>query len=437
MSTHRFVADYVIPGEGKGMVIPNGAIDIDSATGRIIAVGAVGELDETTGEVHRLSGALMPGLVNAHAHGPMTLVRSAGDGMPLMQWLTEGVWPREGRLTPDDVVVGMQLASCEMLLSGVTTSVEMYMFEDQVAHAVETTGGRAQVMAGVLGAVSPTPEAFTARLDAVSAFCTKYSSPEARVTGGFGPHSVYDLGPERLTELAEAAASVDAMIHVHLEETQGERQQVIDAHGRSATQVLADAGVLSQPTVAAHGVWLDVIDLGLLAQANASVVHCPMSNLKLGSGIADVASWAQAGVGQAIGTDGVASNDNLNMWEDLRFAALLARGTAHDPGAVTAAGALALATKDGAAAIGLPDVGELRPGAWADFIRIDLDQPSFAPGVEQDRFANIVWAGSPQAVTDVWVAGSHVVADRTLTTIDLDQILAAAKEAGNRIAQDL
>lgn len=435
MSVQRLVADYLIPGEGEGSVIANGAIDIDSATGRILAVDSINELADAPDEVLNVGGALMPGLVNAHAHGPMTLVRSAGDGMPLMQWLTEGVWPREAKLTPDDVVIGMVLASCEMLLAGVTTSVEMYMFEDQVAHAVKATGGRAQVMAGVLGAIAPTPEAFTARLEAVSTFCTKHSDPEARVTGGFGPHSVHDLGPERLTELAEAAASVDAMIHVHLEETQGERQQVIDAHGRSATQVLADAGVLSQPTVAAHGVWLDVIDLGLLAQANASVVHCPMSNLKLGSGIADIASWAQAGVGRALGTDGVASNDNLNMWEDLRLAALLARGTAHDPGAVSAPEAFALATKGGAAAIGLPDVGELRPGAWADLIRIDLDQPAFAPGVDEDRFANLVWAGSPQAVTDVWVAGKQVVTQGAITTVDLDAILAGAREAGQRIAQ--
>ena len=435
MRVQRLVADYLIPGEGEGSVIANGAIDIDSSTGRILAVGSINELADAPDEVLNVGGALMPGLVNAHAHGPMTLVRSAGDGMPLMQWLTEGVWPREAKLTPDDVVIGMVLASCEMLLAGVTTSVEMYMFEDQVAHAVKATGGRAQVMAGVLGAIAPTPEAFTARLEAVSTFCTKHSDPEARVTGGFGPHSVYDLGPERLTELAEAAASVDAMVHVHLEETQDERQQVIDAHGRSATQVLADAGVLSQPTVAAHGVWLDVIDLGLLAQANASVVHCPMSNLKLGSGIADIASWAQAGVGRALGTDGVASNDNLNMWEDLRLAALLARGTAHDPGAVSAPEAFALATKGGAAAIGLPDVGELRPGAWADLIRIDLDQPAFAPGVDEDRFANLVWAGSPQAVTDVWVAGKQVVTQGAIATVDLDAILAGAREAGQRIAQ--
>ena len=160
-----------------------------------------------------------------------------------------------------------------------------------------------------------------------------------------------------------------------------------------------------------------------------------MSNLKLGSGIADIASWAQAGVGRALGTDGVASNDNLNMWEDLRLAALLARGTAHDPGAVSAPEAFALATKGGAAAIGLPDVGELRPGAWADLIRIDLDQPAFAPGVDEDRFANLVWAGSPQAVTDVWVAGKQVVTQGAITTVDLDAILAGAREAGQRIAQ--
>lgn len=436
MSMQRLIADYVVPGEGDGTIIANGAIDIDTATGRIVAVGSIDELGEAADAVTMIGGALMPGLVNAHAHGPMTLVRSAGDGLPLMQWLAEGVWPREGRLTPDDVVVGMQLASCEMLLAGVTTSVEMYAFEDAVAQAIETTGARAQVMAGVLGAICPTPESFSARLDTVSTFCAKFSDPEALITGGFGPHSAYDLGPDRLTELAAAAASAEAMIHIHLEETSGEREQILAAHGRPATQILAEAGVLDQPTVAAHGVWLDDHDLALLADASTTLVHCPMSNLKLGSGIANIAAWKAAGVGRAVGTDGVASNDNLNMWEDLRLAALLARGTSHDPAAVSAAAAFALATKEGAAAIGFDDLGELRAGAWADIIRVDLDQPSFAPGLDEDRFANIVFAGTAAAVTDVWVAGNQVVAQRQLTAIDLDHIMDKAKNIGQRLAAD-
>jgi len=433
MTMLRLKADYVIPGEGTGAVIAGGAVDIDTETGRIVAIGVAAEMGEPVGEVRTVGGAIMPGLVNAHAHGPMTLVRSAGDGMPLMQWLTEGVWPREAKMTPDDVVVGMQLASCEMLLAGVTTSVEMYMFEDEVAQAVESTGGRAQVMAGVLGAITPTAEAYAARLDAVSAFCAKFSDPDGRIIGGFGPHSVYDLGPDRLAELAAAAGDANAMIHVHLEETEGERQQVLDEHGRSATQILADSGVLEHRTVGAHGVWLDEVDLAVLADASATLVHCPMSNLKLGSGIANIGGWSTAGIGRAVGTDGVASNDNLDMWEDMRLAGLLARGRSHDPTVMSAAETFALATKDGAAAMGIADVGELRPGAWADLVRVDLDRPAFASGVEGDMFASLVWAGSGSMVTDVWVAGKQVVADRDVTSVDLGQVLARAKEIGRRL----
>ena len=430
---HRLIGDYVVPGEGDGVVIANGAVDIDTATGRIVAVGAVDELVPASGSVATVGGLLMPGLVNAHAHGPMTLVRSAGDGLPLMQWLTEGVWPREAKMTPDDVVVGMQLASCEMLLAGITTSVEMYLFEDAMAEAIETTGARAQIMAGVIGAIAPTAEAYAARLDQMADFSRRHADSEL-ITPGFGPHSVYDLGPDRLGELAAAAKDAGAIIHVHLEETSGERAQVLDAHGRSATQVLSDAGVLEQPTVAAHGVWLDQSDLGLLAEAGSAVVHCPMSNLKLGSGIADVAAWRRAGVGVALGTDGVASNDNLNMWEDLRMAALLMRGSTHDPGAISAADALAIATTGGASAIGLDDVGVLREGVWADVTRVDLHRPEFAPGVEGDLLSNLVWAGSAQAVTDVWVAGRQVVEDGTVTTVDLGEVMTKARQTGQRLA---
>lgn len=253
------------------------------------------------------------------------------------------------------------------------------------------------------------------------------------LTVGYGAHSVYDLGPERLTYIAERAALLDMIVHVHLEETQSERADVIAAHGRSATELLADTGMLDGQVVAAHGVWLSDSDMHALSQAGASVIHCPQSNLKLGSGIARLTALQNAGLRVGLGTDGAASNDSLNLWEDMRLAALLARGTSHDPGAVTASQAFAMATRDGADAAGIADVGELRPGAFADIVRLDLDHPAFASGIEADLFNTLVWAGARHHVTDVWVAGQQVVAAGELTNFDQTQLYANARRAANRL----
>ena len=429
MSGQRLVGDYLLVGDGSGQLVAGGAIDIDGG-GRVVAAGRESELGAAPGPVHRVGGLLMPGLVNGHAHGPMTLLRSAGDGLALMPWLTEAVWPREGKMTPDDAWWGMALASVEMLLAGVTTSVEMYLFEEAVADAVRTTGGRAQVMAGIISAIAPDDAAFEARLSQVTAFRAVHHDPNGRITAGFGPHSVYDLGPDRLRLVGEAAGAAGATVHIHLEETRAEREQVLGSHGRSATRLLADAGVLDNHVVAAHGVWLADDDLSLLAAAGAAVVHCPKSNLKLGSGVARVPAMLAAGVQVAVGTDGAASNDGLELWDELRLAPMLARGMAGDASAMSSTQAFDLATRAGGRAIGMPEIGELRGGAWADIVRLDLDQPAFASGVEGDLFANVVWAGSARHVSDVWVAGNRVVASGEITTIDRGEVFAQARTRG-------
>lgn len=425
------VGDVVVPGEGDGELIFGGAIDIDDG-GRIVAVGAESELAEASGEVRRVGGLLMPGLINAHAHSPMSLVRSAGDGLPLQAWLTDAVWPREGRMSPEDVWWGQALGSVEMLLAGVTTSVEMYLFEDAVIEAARAVGQRVQMMAGMISVVLPDDAALKARLDHIVAFADGHRADDEMVRVGIGAHSVWDLGPDRIAAIAETAVAHELTVHVHLEETMAERQQVIDEHAMTATALLAGRGVLEADVVAAHGVWLDDADRALLGAAGATVVHCPTSNLKLGSGLADVVAMAQSGIAVAVGTDGPASNDDLNMWEEVRLTAMLARGQAHDPTVLSSADALAMATRDAGAAIGLPDIGELRPGAWADIIRIELDHPSFAPGLADELFATLVWAGSPEHVTDVWVGGRQVVAERAVVTIDRAHV---QHEATNRAAR--
>ena len=428
-SVLRLEGDYVLTMDGEPRLAPSAAIDIGS-DGRIVAVGPIADLGPPPPVVERIGGLLMPGLVNAHAHTPMTLVRSVGDGLPLATWLQDGVWPREGRMTPEDAWWGMVGGSIEMLESGVTTSCEMYLFEDQVADAVEHTGGRVVVTPGVIAALSPDGRV-DGRLAEIVAFHQARHDPAGRVTVGFAPHSVYDLTPEQCGEIAAEAAAVDALLHIHLEETRAERELVIDRYGRPAAALLADAGAFVGRTVVAHGVWLDAEDRRILVEAGVAVAHCPLSNLKLGSGIAPVREMLAEGIVVGVATDGPASNDSLDLWEELKMAPLLARGRCLDPGAMTAATALTLATSASATAIGLSDVGRLTAGAHADVIRIDLDQPAFEPG--EDLLAHLVFAGSGRYVTDVWVAGERVVRAGRVQTVDRDQVLSEMASRGRRL----
>ena len=430
----RLVADYVVPcrPDTPADVIAGGAVDI-GADGRIAAVGRPDELGPAPGPVRPVGGLLMPGLVNVHAHTPMSLIRSVGDGLPLMRWLKEAVWPLEGRMTPDDAHVGMLLGSAEMLLAGVTTSCEMYLFEAEVVEAAARTGARLVITPGVISALTPDGNV-EPRIDEITEFHRTHHRPEERITVGFAPHSIYDLTPAQCGEIAARAQAVGALFHIHLEETRSEREQVLAAHGASATQLLADHGALQGPVLGAHGVWLDETDRRLLGEAGAAVAHCPQSNLKLGSGIAPVADLLAAGVTVGVGTDGPASNDDLDLWEELRLAPLLARGAGHDPEAMAAPAALTLATSRAARALALPDVGHLSPGTWADVVRVDLDVPAFAPLRPENLLTQLVFAGSSRFVTDVWVAGRPVVADRRLTTVDVAAVMAEGQRRADRLA---
>ncbi|MCP3988986.1 MAG: amidohydrolase [Actinomycetia bacterium] len=427
----RLVADYVVPCEGAGTIIADGAVDI-GPDGRITAVGTEAEL-EPGPTVRRIGGLLMPGLVNTHAHTPMTLVRSVGDGLPLDRWLTEAVWPLEAKMTPDDAHWGMALGSAEMLLAGVTTSCEMYLYEEALIEAAQLTGARLVMTPGVIAGLAPGGNV-EPRIEEIDQFYHHHHDPEGRIHIGFAPHSVYDLTPAQCGEIAARAQAVGALFHIHLEETEAERQLVLDTHGATATKLLADQGVLEGPVLAAHGIWLDETDRRLLAEAGAAVAHCPQSNLKLGSGIASVPKLLADGVIVGVGTDGPASNDDLDLWEELRLAPLLARGSTHDPQALDAAGALDLATRSAAKALALDDIGELRPGAMADLIRLDIDVPAFSPCRPETMLSQLVFAGSARMVTDVWVGGAQVVSDRELITVEIGPLMVEVNQRARRLA---
>ncbi len=419
---------------------------VEVVDGRIAHVGPVPEpgalpeppegLESPEGPTHRLGGLLMPGLVNAHAHTPMTLVRGAGDGLALQRWLTEAMWPREGRMTPDDVWWGMALGSAEMLAAGVTTSCEMYLFEDAVADAVAVTGGRLVMTPGVLSVLHG--DAFGSdgdRLDALAAFHQANHDPSGRLTVGIAPHSAYDLGVGMVARLADLARSLDTVLHVHVAETRDESAALEAEYGRSIVRILADHDVLGGRVLFAHAVWTDDDDIATMAEAGVAVAHCPVSNMKLGSGVAPLVRMLEAGVTVGLGTDGPASNDTLDLWEEVKVAPLLARVDALDPTVLPAAEVLAMATRGGATAVGLDDVGRLEVGAAADFIRVDLDRPSFTPVTEPaELLAHLVWAGTDRSVTDVWVAGQRVVEAGVVQTLDVDRARAEVQQRALRLA---
>jgi 5-methylthioadenosine/S-adenosylhomocysteine deaminase len=419
--TVRLVADAVFTVDDDDRILQPGAVEFEQGgSGLVTWVGDPGQVPAAAGtEVRQLGGLLMPGLVNCHAHSPMTLVRSAGDGLPLARWLNESVWPREARLTDDDVYWGMTLGAEELLCNGTTTTCEQYRHPAPVMEALVDSGIRAMYTPGIFDVPGGGPENTWPVLleDACRAF-DDMDGREGRLHLGFGPHAVYTVPPDGLVAIAAAARSRNALLQIHLAETAAEGAVVEERHGMGAPALLASLGVFDGRVLAAHAVWLDDDDLALLAEHDVAVAHCPGSNGKLGSGVARLADLLAGGVRVGLGTDGPASNDDLHLWDEMRLAAILARATAADPEAVSSAAALRLATRGGGEALGLP-VGALEVGRPADVIRLRTDDARFVPSVTtSELLGHLVWAGAGYLVTDVWVGGSCVVAGGRCTRID-------------------
>ncbi len=422
----RYLGDAVVTADPAGSVHRPGALDVED--GLIAWVGPIPDAPSVPAEVVRLGGLVMPGLVNTHAHTPMTLVRSAGDGLPLERWLREAVWPREAALTEDDVRWGMLLGCDEMLRAGVTTTCEMYLHGATVAEAALEAGIRCVLTPGIFD-LPGSGLTWQGCLEDARRLHRDYDGRGGLVTVGVGPHSAYVLPTEGLVAVAELAAETGGLVQIHLAETRGEGRALEEAYGCSVPVLLERLGLFDQRVLAAHSVWLSDADLDVYARHDVAVAHCPQSNGKLGSGVARVAEMLARGLRVGLGTDGPASNDNLDLWEELRLAPLLARALAADPGVVTTADALALATRGGAEALGLA-TGSLEPGRCADFIRLDMEDPVFVPTLDDaELLGHLVWAASSRQVTDVWVGGRRVVAERICTTVDDG---AARQEAAHR-----
>jgi len=427
--TTRLVADAVFTVDDEARVWCPGAVEFDG--GLITWVGDPRLVPALPGtEVIDLGGLLMPGLVNCHGHSPMTLVRSAGDGLPLDRWLSESVWPREALHDDDDVFWGMTLGAHELLGNGITTTCEQYLHPGAVADAAVASGIRCVLTPGVFDSTGIDPAAtWEAHLEEACRVFDQMDGRAGRLHVGFGPHAVYSLPPSGLSAVAMEAQRRGAMVQIHLSETEAEGRVVRERYGKSAPALLASLGVFDGPVLAAHAVWLDDADIELLAAHDVAVAHCPGSNGKLGAGVARLSEMLARGIRVGLGTDGPASNDDLHLWDEMRLAAILARATAADPGVISSAAALRLATRGGGEALGLP-VGALEVGRPADIIRLRTDDARFVPATnEAELLGHLVWAGAGYLVTDVWVGGGAMVSGGRSTQIDGDR---ARHEVGER-----
>ena len=432
----RYHAPVVLPCDESGSVLRDAVVDVDDH-GRITHVGPADTAPATDAPTTRITGLLMPGLVNTHAHTPLTVLRGMGGDLPLMRWLIEVVWPAEAKLDGADVHAGMLAGSAEMLRGGVTTSAEMYFQSEHVVEAALEIGSRVVLTPGIitapgmerLGTWQQMRDAITRWIDADGL----RFGPGERVELGDGPHAAYTLPTEAITSTAALAKERGALMHLHVAEAPGEDDAVRAEFG-SVPAMLEATGSLGGRVLAAHAIQLSDDDIAILARHDVAVAHCPGSNAKLAAGVARLTDLRAAGIRLGLGTDSPASNDDLDLWEEQRLASLFARQRDADATALTAAGTLALATREGARALGRDDLGVLAPGAWADLVHVSLDDAAFVdPDDDAQLVSNLVWASGARGVRDVWVAGEQVLAGGAPTRVDPADVLAGARRVAAKV----
>jgi 5-methylthioadenosine/S-adenosylhomocysteine deaminase len=363
---------------------------------------------------------VMPGLINTHTHVAMALLRGIADDMPLMEWLEQHIWPIEGKMGYQEVFDGARLGILEMLMGGTTTFVDMYPYEEAVAEAAETAGIRALV--------SPCPMDF--RMDHFEndwKQVQKRFSSSRLVSMWMGPHAIYTLSGKNLQRSISLSKELGVGSHVHLAETQTEQDNCMAQHGMSPTEYMENEGLFTTKTLAAHCVVMSDHDIEILARNGVSVAHNPQSNMKLASGIAPVKKMLDAGVNVSLGTDGASSNNDLDMWDEMRTASLLQKVSTLDPCAIPAYTALQMATVNGAKAIGREgELGVLAAGALADVLLVDIEKAHLYP--HTNLISELVYSTHASDVNTVIVNGNIVVENRKCLTMNAQEVCATAQK---------
>ncbi len=389
-----FVGSVAWEGNKIVYVGPDGGGGAEGGVDEFIAANPDAEVIDGRGRL------VMPGLVNTHTHVAMTLMRNAMDDVPLMKWLNEKIWPLEATLTPDDIARGARVGIEEMLAGGTTTMVDMYWHEAAIAKVVKEEGIRAVLCPCFVDGEKMAD--FEADLPETLAVAEEAGG---RITVRIGPHAAYTCSPETMRRGIELARKHGLGAHVHLSETQDEQAIVKERYGCTPTEYLRDQGLFELPTMAAHSIHLSDGDIEILRGAGVTAVHNPQSNMKLASGAAPVVKLLEAGVNVSLGTDGAASNNDLDMFDEMRTAALLAKHTAADPSVLPAWEVLRMATANGAEAIGMGgELGVLAQGALADVVMVDVTGPHWFPA-ENDPVSALVYSAKSSDVCGVWVDG--------------------------------
>lgn len=371
--------------------------------------------------------AVIPGFVNAHTHAAMTLLRGLGEEAPLMEWLQNKIWPVEEKLTPEYIYWGTLSAILEMLSAGTTCFADMYFEMDKVADAVLSAGMKAALCRGI---TAGEPGKIERSIDNSLEIAEKYHGREGLITVQLGPHAPYTVPFEAMKKITETAKSHGLGVHFHFLETEGELKNL----GVEPVKYLEDTGLLSVPYLTlAHSVFLN--PKAEINSGNVTLVHCPCSNLKLGSGIMPLNSWLERDMPVALGTDGASSNNQLDMWGEMRTAALLHKGVNRDPVCVTALDVLRMSTYEGAKAYGFSQKGMIREGWFADLVLVNLDKPHYI-GVNEDNLAAyLVYAGSSADITGTMVNGKWLYRNGEYPTLDRDEILQKARETREAITR--
>lgn len=409
--------------------LENAAIHIEA--GRISYIGPAANApaftpDETLGGPHLVA---MPGLINTHTHAAMTLCRGYADDMALEPWLNEKIWPYERHLEPQHVYWGTLLAIAEMVRGGTTCFADMYFFYEQGAKAMLESGIRASPTAVLLGFI---PGADQRIADGLAFVRDWKGAGEGLIQPFIAPHSLYTCDAGHWVKMIAGARDLGVRLTTHVSETQREVADVIAQWGQSPIQTLEKIGALDEPLLAAHCVYTDATDRDIMARRNMAVAHNPQSNLKLASGIAPIADYLARGITVGLGPDGTASNNNLDMWEEMRLAATLHKAATLDPTAVSARQALEMATIGGAKCLGLENkIGSLEVGKRADITIVDFDKPHLYP--RHNVVSHLVYAAGAADVHSVVVDGRFLLRGGTYQTLDVSRIC----EESERIARDL
>lgn len=427
------IRGMILPMTGPDDFYPQGEIAIDGD--RIIAVGERGctPSDFVPERVFDLSNhVVMPGLINTHTHAAMTMLRGYADDMPLMPWLEEKVWPFEDKMTAEDIYWGSALALCEIIRSGTTTMLDMYIMQEETAKAVLEAGTRASLSRGMIGLDMEAGE--KSLQEGIELFQKYHNAGEGRLKVLLGPHAPYTCTGEFLQKIKQEAQKLGSGINIHIAETQAEIATIKERYGTSPVKWLESLGLFGDHVVAAHCVYVDDEDMDILKKYKVGVAHNAESNMKLNSGAAPIHQMLNKGINVSIGTDGTSSNNDLDMFGEMRSASFLQK-LVDSPESLKAYNVLEMATNGGAKVLSLEDVGRLAPGYKADLISVDFDQPHFYP-----RFSipsHLVYCARGGDVSMVMVDGRILMEEGKLLTLDERRICAEVEMRAKRIAGEV